>query len=384
LILLYFQGLLDEINCFDTILKLNKLCQESPEGYIKTINILNTNQILNNEKLKFKFIIDMIKREIEIKNEDKVIELLTFINNIIKENRNIDERKEIIDEFVQELNIDNILNNNDSTLINQLMEQFNSFRDNNLLYASNLILFKNIYSKIVDKPQQITFQSILNQLLLTNDDKTWLKIEESIKDLNNLVSLIPTPPPLPNIANDESKITMPPPAPPLINFLNNNSFESTNETENINEELTSTKNDNENDELPQQTVPRPNYKMKQLIWSKIHPNRIINGKQNIWTKFKNRINLNCLLFNDDNNKNDNFANRQDDSYLNQIEDLFKITTTTKTTIVDNLRQFESINLNQKDQSLNRLWSSSEKINLIDTKRSLNINIYLKQFRWFVS
>lgn len=110
--------------------------------------------------------------------------------------------------------------------------------------------------------------------------------------------------------------------------------------------------------LPQQCVPKANTKMKQLIWSKIHPNRII-GKQNLWTKYKARIEEQL----NDTDKNNMF--------FHEIEEYFKTSENPRAE-----SQYKDPNLKET-----KVWNSSEKINLLDSKRSLNINIYLKQFRW---
>ena len=105
--------------------------------------------------------------------------------------------------------------------------------------------------------------------------------------------------------------------------------------------------------LPQQRVPKSQSKMKQLIWSKIQPNRII-GKENIWTRH-------CEIINDESHSNICFQ---------EIEELFKTSQNPRA-------ESQSKELNLKEA---KVWHSSEKINLLDNKRSLNINIFLKQFR----
>ncbi len=115
------------------------------------------------------------------------------------------------------------------------------------------------------------------------------------------------------------------------------------------------------EKLPQQCVPKPNSKVKQLIWSKIHPNRL-RGKESIWTKFKDQFEqAHCESIGEDSNY-----------YFKEIEEYFKVS--------ENPRA-ESIEQKESNLRDTRLWNSSEKINLLDSKRSLNINIYLKQFRW---
>lgn len=96
--------------------------------------------------------------------------------------------------------------------------------------------------------------------------------------------------------------------------------------------------------------------MKQVIWSKIQPNKVI-GKENIWTKY-------CEIF-DSNDKSDS------NSFFQEIEELFK-------TRENPRAESYSKDLNLKEA---KIWHSSEKINLLESKRSLNISIFLKQFRF---
>ncbi|CAF0708285.1 unnamed protein product [Brachionus calyciflorus] len=105
--------------------------------------------------------------------------------------------------------------------------------------------------------------------------------------------------------------------------------------------------------LPQQIVPKSSFKLKQFTWSKIPSNCII-GKDNIWTKKQQ----NESIF--------------DSSFYADLEQLFYIEPTNKNEIHD-----------RRDSTLireSRTIHSADKINLLDSKKSLNINIFLKQFR----
>ena len=129
--------------------------------------------------------------------------------------------------------------------------------------------------------------------------------------------------------------------------------------------------------LPQQCVPRPSIKMKSIAWSKIHPNRIV-GKNNLWTRFNNLNTDDSLITLDP-----NASSVEELNYFQEIEELFKTVENSGAANGSDANS-NSVNLS-KDQNLreHKMWNSSEKINLLDSKRSLNINIYLKQFRWFV-
>lgn len=142
---------------------------------------------------------------------------------------------------------------------------------------------------------------------------------------------------------DAKSVPPPPPPPPLPPQLFNNQptqFVSSQTIENC-----------LNSKLPQQRVPKPSNKMRQLTWSKIPPNRIV-GKENLWTKYLN----------------EEIVERENLTFFQEIEELFKTNDYSQTKDLSLLKE-------------TKLWNSSDKINLLDSKRSLNINIYLKQFRW---
>jgi len=168
----------------------------------------------------------------------------------------------------------------------------------------------------------------------------------------------PPPPPLPTF------LKIPPPPPPFLSFIQNDTNKNSTSKFNNNKSTTppttttitnpATINNNnlnknstnvnqiESDEnivLPQQCVPKANAKMKQLIWSKIHPNRIL-GRQNLWTKFKNRyeeqISTEC-----DENLN----------YFQEIEEYFKTSENPRAE-----SQCKDPNLRE-----NKIWNSSEKV-----------------------
>lgn len=135
-------------------------------------------------------------------------------------------------------------------------------------------------------------------------------------------------------------ITVPPPPPPLPDFH----FEIVRKTD-LSQKIDSVV-------LPQQKVPRSNFKLKQFTWSKIPLNRITD-KDNIWTKYA----INCDI-----------PDFDTDFYTN-LEKYFveakKIDDRRHSTLI---KEF-------------KLMHSSDKINLLESKKSLNINIFLKQFRW---
>lgn len=135
-------------------------------------------------------------------------------------------------------------------------------------------------------------------------------------------------------------LSIPPPPPPLPDFR----FELVRKTD-LAHKIDSVS-------LPQQIVPKSSYKLKQFTWSKIPLNRI-TGKDNIWTKYA--IQTDMVTF--------------DADFYSHLEKYF----------------VESKNIDDRRHSTLirefKLMHSSDKINLLDSKKSLNINIFLKQFRW---
>lgn len=108
--------------------------------------------------------------------------------------------------------------------------------------------------------------------------------------------------------------------------------------------------------LPQQFTPKPKNKMKTLNWTKIPSNKVV-GKNNLWSLIAKA--------------HDGSPNNLD---FETIEGLF---------CQQNLANGQaSPRLGAKNgrDSLDRKKRESSEINLLDGKRSLNVNIFLKQFR----
>ncbi|XP_013109704.1 uncharacterized protein LOC106088638 [Stomoxys calcitrans] len=135
---------------------------------------------------------------------------------------------------------------------------------------------------------------------------------------------MPPPPPMLGLAPPPPIPGMPPPPPPGAPRNTLNSL------------------------LPHQNIPRPIKKMKTLNWSKIPPIKIL-GKQNMWT-IMNNIQPQCIDF-------------------QELEELFCLQTKTEVAKC-------SDNVDGKSKK------DTTTIHLIDGKRSLNINIFLKQFKGY--
>ncbi|XP_033742785.1 mucin-5AC-like isoform X2 [Pecten maximus] len=107
--------------------------------------------------------------------------------------------------------------------------------------------------------------------------------------------------------------------------------------------------------LPQQNVPKPKTKMRSLQWQKIPTNKVLSGKPNIWSTAGRRFN--------------GYVSNMD---FEAIEELFSVPTPQAPTV--------ATNQNGTSSTLERKKKESTEINLLDGKRSLNVNIFLRQFR----
>lgn len=155
---------------------------------------------------------------------------------------------------------------------------------------------------------------------------------------------VPPPPPPPGC----NRIPGPPvaPPPPTSNLL------SKNHTENGFRPTTPEMGFTEASVLlPQQETPAPKAKMKTINWNKIPQNKVI-GKQNIWATV-------------------NFNHKLDWSTL---EGLFCLQSTSAQGSPKLGRDSGTDTLDRKSKKENT------EITLLDGKRSLNVNIFLKQFR----
>ncbi|KAH8366251.1 hypothetical protein KR093_010981 [Drosophila rubida] len=113
--------------------------------------------------------------------------------------------------------------------------------------------------------------------------------------------------------------------------------------------------------LPQQDTPAPKAKMKTINWGKIPHNKVL-GKENIWSKMATQ----------------HRDTDQKDIDFNALEDLFQL----QSTSVQGSPKLGRESGNQSSSSGYDTLDHKVKleISLLDGKRSLNVNIFLKQFR----
>ncbi|KAK4881741.1 hypothetical protein RN001_005060 [Aquatica leii] len=142
----------------------------------------------------------------------------------------------------------------------------------------------------------------------------------------------PPPPPPPNIPSPPH---IPPPAPMPPPALHKTASPT----------LPTIEVDNIIEKLPQQETPTPKIKMKTINWNKIPNNKVI-GKNNVWTQVAYSHQHSPMA----------------DMDWSEMEDLF------------------CQQIPPSAQSSPKLGNREGNITLLDGKRSLNVNIFLKQFR----
>lgn len=168
----------------------------------------------------------------------------------------------------------------------------------------------------------------------------------------------PPPPPMTNI-----KIPAPPPPLAMTNKIKDSLSTPTNKLRPKTPEpptAPSCANPEPDELLPQQETPMPKSKMKTINWNKIPSNKVM-GHSNIWTMVAASQN------------NDKIKSSLD---WEEIEGLFCQQTTASAQGSPKLGRDRGTD---GSGTLERKKKDNE-INLLDGKRSLNVNIFLKQFR----
>ncbi|XP_040568629.1 uncharacterized protein form3 isoform X3 [Lepeophtheirus salmonis] len=121
--------------------------------------------------------------------------------------------------------------------------------------------------------------------------------------------------------------------------------------------------------LPQLETPKPKQKMKTFNWNKL-PVAKIWGKNNIWSLVAQ--------------KNDKPSNKKSKIDFNDMEALFcqqvPLTPQNSTGGSSGGVGSSSGNANMDGSSINKKQTKKEEVDLLDAKRSLIINIFLRQFR----
>ncbi|CRK96966.1 CLUMA_CG010313, isoform A [Clunio marinus] len=411
---------------------LSALCAYSRSGYSRAIETLENYKNLKDDRYRLKVVVTELDKTTAIEYK---VTLLAFINCVIISAKSLQDRLRVRNEFIG-LNLLPVLNNlrriaNSVPDLSVQLDVFDEQREcdesqslqgpDGINLNSHLDVFYAILRQVADTPQEIPFLNILQHLLSIEpkddiNDVVWDTAEtlvhratllenreDSVKLLrspsvqkfscphcrhditspnrklslpHNLTSVTlttpqshsgavpvvpisssgtasaappppppaaPIPPPPPMI----SKVPNPPACPPAPNLLNSSN------------EVTRPKTPNETTSdslkpLPQQETPTPRAKMKTINWNKIPPNKVV-GKNNIWS---------IVAYN---HQNSPMAEMNWD----EMEGLFCQQVT---------QGSPKLGRESGSDTIDRRTRKDNEITLLDGKRSLNVNIFLKQFR----
>ncbi|XP_056636252.1 formin-like protein [Diorhabda sublineata] len=392
---------------------LSALCVHNEEGRARSLDTLDQFKKLKGERYRLSVIVDELDRATAV---DYQTALVAFINCLIISTPRLNDRTRLRNEFIG-CHLLPVLNNlrkcaeAEPELAVQLDvfdEQRESDDAQNLQgplgvdLNSPLDVFYAILKQVAETPQEIPFLSILQHLLRIDpkepiSDIIWDTAErlvhratllESREDSTRLLRtpstqsklfchcqhridspgrkqslntpLSPTPPqPPPTIGSSQAP---PPPPPPIIpsppcipppapippppQHKTKIPAASQIETDTVIEKL------------PQQEIPAPKTKMKTINWNKIPNNKVV-GKNNIWTEVAYSHQHSPLA----------------DMDWSEMEGLFCQQAPPSA--------HSSPKLGHRDSTDNlerRMRKDNSEITLLDGKRSLNVNIFLKQFR----
>ncbi|XP_044263150.1 inverted formin-2 isoform X2 [Tribolium madens] len=386
---------------------LSALCVHNEEGHARALDTLEHYKKLKGERYRLNVIVQELSRATAV---DYQTALVAFINCLIISTPRLTDRIRRRNEFIG-CHLLPVLNNlrkcaeAEPELAVQL-DVFDEQRDSDDSQSlqgphgvdlnSPLDVFYAILKQVAETPQEIPFLSILQHLLRIDpkeavSDIIWDTAERLVhratllenredaarllrapsaqskffchchlrsessptrrQSLNTPQSptpapmgqpLPPPPPPPPNIPAPPS-IPPPIPAPPLKPAMPNPPPPEC---------------DSVIEKLPQQEIPAPKIKMKTFNWNKIPNNKVI-GKNNIWTQ---------VAYSHQNSP------MADLDWL-EMEGLF-CQQTPPTNSSASLRR-ETATSDTLDR---RIRKENCEITLLDGKRSLNVNIFLKQFR----
>ncbi|XP_043277907.1 uncharacterized protein form3 [Venturia canescens] len=402
---------------------LSALCVYSQDGRQRAIDTLHIYQERKGERYRLRAIVDELQKETA---EDYQTALLAFINCLVISTPVLKDRVRLRNEFIglKLLPILNELRKKKSSQSPDLGVQLDVFDDQRetddeltnhgppgIDLSSHVDIFYAILGQIADTPQEIPFLSILQHLLRLDpkepaSDLAWDTAEtlvhratllESREDATKLLrspslqtnlcchcrgadqtcgttrkaslpasNTTPLPPPLPAPSQPSPPIgfVLPPPPPPP--FLGHVSTADASVEPPLPPPLnvptilrapTPEPPSNHAKLLPQQEIPTPKTKMKTINWNKI-PNHKVIGKRNIWSLVANE------------HSNSPMA----DLDWAEMEGLF---CQQAPPIVPPAAC--STNHTHGTDADRRRREPTE-IALLDGKRSLNVNIFLKQFR----
>ncbi|XP_043582557.1 uncharacterized protein LOC122567722 isoform X2 [Bombus pyrosoma] len=410
---------------------LSALCVYSQDGRQRAIDTLHAYQKRKNERYRLRIVVEELQNATA---EDYRTALLAFINCLVISTPVLKDRIRIRNEFIG-LKLLPILNELRKSHAPDLRVQLDVFDDQRetdeelsnhgppgIDLSSHVDVFYAIFGQIADTPQEIPFLSILQHLLrldpkdaasdlawdtaetlvhratlLENrEDATKLLRSPSLQtnlcchcrgtdqtcgasrkaslSVNNSTTPLPPlpPPPPPPVPVDPSgtssptqnRVLPPPPPPPLLTG-NATYVDASMDPPPMPPPLhalpvtrvpTPEPPNNHARLLPQQEIPTPKAKMKTINWNKI-PNHKVIGKRNIWSLVA------------DEHQNSPMA----DIDWAEMEGLF-------CQQVPPVLPAASCSSYGANSDAERRRREPTEIALLDGKRSLNVNIFLKQFR----
>ncbi|CAL7949453.1 unnamed protein product [Xylocopa violacea] len=410
---------------------LSALCVYSQDGRQRAIDTLHAYQKRKGERYRLRIVVDELQNAAA---DDYRTAILAFINCLVISTPVLKDRIRIRNEFIG-LKLLPILNELRKSNAPDLRVQLDVFDDQReadeelsnhgppgIDLSSHVDVFYAILGQIADTPQEIPFLSILQHLLRLDpkdaaSDLAWDTAEtlvhratllENREDatkllrspslqanlcchcraadqtcgtsrkaslpVNNSAAPLPPlppppPPPVPVAPSDsnssnQSRVLPPPPPPPLF-AVNATHADASMEPPPVPPPLhalpvtrvpTPDPPNNHARLLPQQEIPTPKAKMKTINWNKI-PNHKVIGKRNIWSLVANE------------HQNSPMA----DIDWAEMEGLF-------CQQVPPVLPAASCSSYGHNSDTERRRREPTEIALLDGKRSLNVNIFLKQFR----
>ncbi|KYM83506.1 FH2 domain-containing protein 1, partial [Atta colombica] len=399
---------------------LSALCVYSQDGRQRAIDTLHTYQERKGERYRLRVVVDELQKAT---SEDYQTALLAFINCLVISTPVLKDRIRIRNEFIG-LKLLPILNELRKSHASDVKVQLNAFdyqqeADEELTNHGPPGIDLSSHVDVADTPQEIPFLSVLQHLLRLDpkdaaSDLAWDIAEtlvhratllESREDATKLLrspslqmnlcchcrgpdqmcgtsrktSLStnnnstapplppPPPPPIPMTSSpltlpSGSNFVLPPPPPPLLFVATSDASMETMippplHVSPVTRAPTPELPSNHARLLPQQEIPTPKTKMKTINWNKI-PNHKVIGKRNIWS----------LVANDYQNST------MSDLDWAEMEGLF-------------CQQVPPMVLSASYSTsygtgvdIERRRREPTEIALLDGKRSLNVSIFLKQFR----
>nr|XP_003707392.2 PREDICTED: uncharacterized protein LOC100883788 [Megachile rotundata]XP_012150017.1 PREDICTED: uncharacterized protein LOC100883788 [Megachile rotundata]XP_012150018.1 PREDICTED: uncharacterized protein LOC100883788 [Megachile rotundata] len=407
---------------------LSALCVYSQDGRQRAIDTLHEYQKRKGERYRLRIVVEELQNATA---EDYRTALLAFINCLVISTPVLKDRIRIRNEFIglKLLPILNELRKSHSPDLRVQLDAFDDQRETDeelsnhgppgIDLSSHVDVFYAILGQIADTPQEIPFLSILQHLLRLDpkdaaSDLAWDTAEtlvhratllENREDATKLLRspslqtnlcchcrgtdqtcgtsrkaslqvnnstagpqvappLPPPPPPAGPLTPNQGRVLPPPPPPPLF-ATNATHADASMEPPPIPPPLhvlpvtrapTPEQPNNHARLLPQQEIPTPKAKMKTINWNKI-PNHKVIGKRNIWSLVANE------------HQNSPMA----DLDWAEMEGLF-------CQQVPPMLPAASCSSYGATSDAEKRRREPTEIALLDGKRSLNVNIFLKQFR----